>query len=169
MLSVNPSLTAKEVKDILKATADKIGDPSEYINGHSRKFGYGRVNADKAVAEAIRRRDAASGVTPKPAQVPQTVSAGQGLFRFTVKRQPSEGFSVQLGVFADYGNVLIQAEKIDTQFSEPVVVNINELNGKTVYKVLAGVFTKKADADALMKKMKAAGINGFTKDLKELS
>jgi subtilisin family serine protease len=169
MLSVNPSLTAKEVKDILKATADKIGDPSEYINGHSRKFGYGRVNADKAVAEAMRRRDAASGVTPKPAQVPQTVSAGQGLFRFTVRRQPSEGFSVQLGVFADYGNVLIQAEKIDAQFSEPVVVNINELNGKTVYKVLAGVFTKKADADALMKKMKAAGINGFTKDLKELS
>jgi subtilisin family serine protease len=166
MLSANPNLTAKEVKDILQKTADKIGDPSEYVNGHSRKYGYGRVNADKAVAEAIRRRDAAS--KPPVAEVATPVASGQGLFRFSVERQPSQGFSVQMGVFAEYGNVLIAAEKLQQQFQQPIVVNINELNGKTVYKVLVGVFDKSADAGSLQKKMKAAGVDGFVKDLKGL-
>lgn len=166
MLSANPNLTAKEVKDILQKTADKIGQPSEYVNGHSRKYGYGRVNADKAVAEAIRRRDAAS--KPPVVEVATPVASGQGLFRFSVERQPSQGFSVQMGVFAEYGNVLIAAEKLQQQFQQPIVVNINELNGKTVYKVLVGAFDKSADAGSLQKKMKAAGVDGFVKDLKGL-
>ena len=55
ILSANPSLTAKEVKEILIKTADKIGEPEDYVNGHSIKFGYGRVNAGKAVQEALNR------------------------------------------------------------------------------------------------------------------
>jgi subtilisin family serine protease len=168
MLSANPDLSAKEVKDILKLTADKIGDPAEYVNGHSRRYGYGRVNADKAIAEALRRKDSAAAIITKPTPVSETITSGQGLFRFSVVRQPSEGFAVQMGVFADYGNVLINAEKLQRAFSEPIVVNINESNGKTVYKVLVGAFDKKTDAAALQKRMKAAGVDGFVKDLKEL-
>lgn len=66
MLSVNPNLTAREVKQILQQTADKITDenPDPQLglrhgtydnNGHSQWFGYGRVNAHKAVLEARRR------------------------------------------------------------------------------------------------------------------
>ncbi len=66
MLSVNPNLTAREVKQILQQTADKIVDPNpdpqlglRYgtydSQGHSQWFGYGRVNAYKAVLEAKRR------------------------------------------------------------------------------------------------------------------
>ena len=66
MLSANPHLTAREVKQILQQTADKIVDESPdpqlglrlgtYDNkGHSQWFGYGRVNAHKAVVEAKRR------------------------------------------------------------------------------------------------------------------
>ena len=168
MLSVNPGLTAKEVRAILQQTADKIGSPAEYISGHSRKYGYGRVNADKAVAEAMRLRDRADSAVVLPVEVEEKVAAGQGLFLFNVKRQPSKGWSVQTGVFADYGNVLINAEKFQRQFSEAIVVNINELNGKTVYKLLLGAFDKKSDAMALQLKMKDAGVNGFLKDLKEL-
>ncbi|MCC6723956.1 MAG: S8 family serine peptidase [Saprospiraceae bacterium] len=171
MLSANPNLTAKEVKEILQSTADKIGDPSEYKNGRSRKFGYGRVNADKAVAEALRRKDGSTGTT-KPntpsTSVSTPVVSGQGLFRFSVERQPSQGFSVQLGVFADYGNVLIQAEKMERMFSQPVVVNITQASGKTAYRVLVGVFDKSADATTLQKAMKAEGVDGFVKDLKTI-
>jgi subtilisin family serine protease len=168
MLSANPNLTAKEVKEILQATADKIGSASDYINGHSRKFGHGRANADRAVAEALRRRDGSTGTTPKPPKpdVSAPVMSGQGLFRFSVERQQPLGFSVQLGVFADYGNVLIQAEKMERLFSQPVVVHISQLNGKTVYRVLVGVFDKSADASTLQKAMKAEGVEGFVKDLK---
>jgi subtilisin family serine protease len=66
MLSINPALTAQEVREILQMTADKIVDRStdpqlglSYgiydANGHSRWFGYGKVNAFRAVQEAQRR------------------------------------------------------------------------------------------------------------------
>lgn len=66
MLSANPNLTAREVKQILQQTADKITDtaPDPQLglshgtydnNGHSWWFGYGRVNAFRAVAAAKRQ------------------------------------------------------------------------------------------------------------------
>ena len=51
MLSVNPELSPSEVKDILQTTAEDLGDP-----GFDSFFGYGRVNAKRAVAAALARR-----------------------------------------------------------------------------------------------------------------
>ncbi len=164
ILSANPDLTAAEVKDILMTTADKIGSPSEYSNGHSLKFGYGRVNADRAVAEALRRKD---GVLGNP-EVETPVAKGRGLFQFNVTKQENKGFGVQIGAFAEYGNVLIQAEKLQKQFNEKIIVSINELDGKTVYKIVVGAMTRKADARTLHSKMKSAGVNGFIRNLKDL-
>lgn len=165
MLSANPNLTAKEVKEILQKTADKIGRPDEYTNGHSQKYGYGRVNADKAVAEAIRRSDAASS---KGFDINVGISAGQGLFRFGVESQEPIGWGVQIGAFADYSNVLIQAASLQRQFNAPIIVNINEIDGKTVYKVVVGVYDDVDDARALERKMDAAGVKGFLRNLKDL-
>ncbi len=58
ILSVNPNLTANEVRDILKESAVKI-DPQNgnYNNeGHSDLYGWGRVDAFACVQEATRRR-----------------------------------------------------------------------------------------------------------------
>jgi subtilisin family serine protease len=53
MLSANPRLDREAVRDIIRATADKIGHG--YDNkGHSHAFGYGRVNAQRAVQAAAR-------------------------------------------------------------------------------------------------------------------
>ncbi|MBF2002437.1 MAG: S8 family serine peptidase [Synechococcales cyanobacterium M58_A2018_015] len=71
MLSVNPALRAAEVRQILQTSADKLLDPEandlfkdsfqdsfklalgQYdARGHSLAFGYGKVNASKAVAQA---------------------------------------------------------------------------------------------------------------------
>ncbi|MEN0006257.1 MAG: S8 family serine peptidase [Bacteroidota bacterium] len=165
ILSANPDLTAKEVKDILQQTADKIGHPSEYVNGHSRKFGYGRVNADRAVAEALRRKEQHE----VPVEVEDSISTGRGLFEFSVRKQQAKGWGVQIGAFAEYGNVLIQVEKLQKQFGEKVIVNINELNGKTVYKVVVGAFAEKGDADRLYQRMKDAGVKGFARNLADLA
>ncbi len=54
ILHVNPELTAEEVQTILQQTADKIA-PKEAkydANGRSLQYGYGRVNALRAVAKA---------------------------------------------------------------------------------------------------------------------
>lgn len=165
ILSANPDLTAKEVKDILQKTADKIGSPAEYVNGHSVKYGYGRVNADKAVAEALRRADKPAPVI----EVAEQVSGGQGLFRFDVKRQNPSGWGVQIGAFYDYGNVLIQTEKLQRVFGQPVIVNINELNGKTVYKVVVGHTSDRAGVNDLLKSIQSGGYPGaFPRNLADL-
>lgn len=164
ILSVNPELTARQVKEIITTTADKIGSPSEYVNGHSSKYGHGRINADRAVAEAIRLKESGN---PEP-DLETSVATGRGLFLFSVKRQPAEGFGVQIGAFAEYGNVLIQVEKLESLFSEPVVVSINELNGKTVYKVVVGNYKERSKAKSLLKEMKAKGVNGFLRNLEDL-
>ena len=52
MLSANSELTAVEVRNMLTSTADKIGTGYD-ANGHSTEFGFGRINAGKAVAAAI--------------------------------------------------------------------------------------------------------------------
>jgi subtilisin family serine protease len=165
MLSANPDLTAKEVKNILTRTADKIGSPSEYVNGHSVKYGYGRVNADKAVAEAIRLRD--QKLNPRPV-IRENIATGKGLFKFSVERQASSGYGIQIGVFAEYGNVLIAAETLQREFDNSVVVNINSLRGKTVYKVLIGPFATKTMANRVWKKVIASGRDAFVTNLKNL-
>lgn len=61
VLSVNPDLTWQEVRDILQSTADKIGEVEYDQNGHHDEFGYGRVNAERAVAVALYGRDNPDG------------------------------------------------------------------------------------------------------------
>lgn len=165
ILSANPDLTAREVKDILQKTTDKIGSPNEYSNGHSIKYGYGRVNAGRAVAEALRLKET---VAP-PKEVENTVSNGQGLFEFDVKKQAPVGYGVQIGAFYEYGNVLIQVEKLQRQFGQKIIVSINELKGKTVYKVVVGAFDSRSQAQSLQKRMKDAGQGGFLRNLKDLA
>ncbi len=166
LLSANPELTAAEVKKILETTADKIGSPSDYVNGHSTKFGYGRVNADKAVAEAIRLRDADT-VSKPPTPIETIITGGEGLFRFQVDKQAAQGWSVQIGAFYDYGNVLIQTEKLQRLFDTQVIVNINELNGRTVYKVLLGAFDNPQPARDLLARVRANGYEPFLRNLQD--
>lgn len=55
MLEKNPDLTWSEVREILRDSCDRIDEElGNYdVNGHSPFYGYGRVNARKAVENAI--------------------------------------------------------------------------------------------------------------------
>ena len=66
ILSVNPALRWDEVKEILKDCCDRIDDAGGNYdtNGHSQLYGYGRINAARAVAKAIDL-----GGEPQPAPV----------------------------------------------------------------------------------------------------
>lgn len=69
ILSANPNLTAAQVKDILQKTADKIGYPTEYTNGQSVRYGFGRVNALRAIKVAKTTVGAGSS-SPTPPVTP---------------------------------------------------------------------------------------------------
>ncbi len=53
VLSADPSLTAEQVRLIIRESARKIGAASEYEDGHSIHFGHGCVDAEKAVDMAL--------------------------------------------------------------------------------------------------------------------
>jgi serine protease len=89
ILSVNPCLKPKDIKEILRATAEKVGGYNYYWDparpGHSKELGYGRVNAFKAVelAQAMykagadlysRDTPADFGVEPNPDSGPMWIS-----------------------------------------------------------------------------------------------
>ncbi|HLP95826.1 MAG TPA: S8 family serine peptidase [Saprospiraceae bacterium] len=62
MLAANPLLTQKQVKQLIRYSCQKI-DPEggKYSKkGHSHYYGYGRIDAGKAVGRAYRRAQAAS-------------------------------------------------------------------------------------------------------------
>ena len=98
VLSANPDLSAQEVKKILQQTADKIVDGDADLqlglrlgtydsNGFSQWFGYGKVNAFKAVQLAQQQRNQPTIVSrrlqgrndtilPIPDNNPQGVTSG---------------------------------------------------------------------------------------------
>lgn len=58
VLARNPDLTWQEVKEILRASADRIDEAGGAYDprGHSRFYGYGRVNVEKAARLAVPER-----------------------------------------------------------------------------------------------------------------
>ena len=86
MLSANPSLSEKEVRDIIKRTADKVGHVP-YVQGHNHRMGFGRVNALNAVNAAIgvnsnygQAEKSASFVKPTKEKANHLISSSMNIF-----------------------------------------------------------------------------------------
>ncbi len=101
---------------------------------------------------------------PKAKVIPQ----GKGLYRFEVTKQASSGYSVQIGVYGDYENVLRETAKFKDLFAEPIIVHIDKIRGKTVYRVMVGEFSSESQASRFTGKVKNKGLEGFVKDLSGL-
>ena len=86
MIEANPDLSTAEMKEILKLTAERRGEPSapEVDPFWNRDFGWGMVDAYEAVSLAIHLRDAGlTGAVDVTTQVHVTnasVNASTGLF-----------------------------------------------------------------------------------------
>jgi len=109
---------------------------------------------------------------PAPAPSPRPLMSSEGLFEFTVSKVIESGYSIQLGVFAQYDNVLLQTDQLQKGFpNEKILVHIDRQAGtKVVYKIMMGHFQNSADAAQLKEQMKAQGIqDAFVKDLSTLT
>ncbi len=166
MISANPNLTAREVKDILAKTADKIGNPNEYdSNGRSLKYGFGRVNALKAVEEAIRKRGGAQPATPTPTPTnttvtPKPTTVTTGPFKPINMAYPSGSFGVQTGTYSNPGNALTQIQSMEVTFKLPTYVYIGK---DKLYRVVVGNLKDVAAANKLLATLKTKNINGVVK------
>lgn len=179
ILSANSDLTAQEVKQILIQTADKIGHSSEYVRGHSRKYGYGRVNAERAVAEAIRRRGNAMGRPDTPSTTPSvpttpTTSTGSGnlgggLFEVSVNDSVKIGWGVQIGAYSNYDGVMRLVNQLERTYKQPVHVQTISSGGRAYYRVIVGAHPDINDARALQNRLQRAGYtNAFIKNLRDI-
>ncbi len=101
---------------------------------------------------------------PKP-QKAKPVIVDEGLFRFKVSRQASEGFSVQIGAFGEYGNVLREVAKLEELFKEPIIVHITKIHGSPVYKIMLGEFYTRDKAEQFKQEVLKNGLEAMTKDL----
>ena len=54
VLSINPNLTAEDVRRIMRDSCDKIGGVTYDAQGHHDDYGFGRVNAFRAVVRAMQ-------------------------------------------------------------------------------------------------------------------
>lgn len=91
--------------------------------------------------------------------------SGEGLYRFNVLRQHSTGYSVQVGAYAEYSNVLQQASLFQQQFDEPVIVHISKNSNRTLYKLMLGEFDTRTAAISFMRAVQAKGMECIIKDL----
>lgn len=92
-----------------------------------------------------------------------------GLYQLNVKKAPRHGFSVQVGAYYDYKNVLIEVAKFQKTFAEEVLVHISEFNGATCYKIMLGHYTSHQEASNDKVILKEAGApDAFVKDLSSL-
>ncbi len=65
---------------------------------------------------------------------------GKGLYKFSFEALPSEGYGLQVGVFENYDGLLEQANGLQKKFHRNILVHVDELKGKTVYKLILGPF-----------------------------
>lgn len=108
--------------------------------------------------------------TPPPyeATAPPPAAAGEGLYRLSVTRQNSKGYSVQTGVFGDYDNVLREVDKLQKMFDQPVLVHIDNFRGQKVYKVMIGEFDSRGEAVNYLEAIRYHQILGIVRDLTAL-
>ena len=62
MLSANPDLSWKKAREIINDTCEKIdkADGKYDSSGHNKYYGFGKVNAEKAVRKALALKTSAS-------------------------------------------------------------------------------------------------------------
>lgn len=110
MLSVNPDLTAEEVKQILMATADRnldtqldlVNDPNlqglsgAFVNGRSLFFGAGKVDALRSVERARALRGPALRPAPSFTSLPDTVGMDDALLAAVSASAPQPPWNATL-------------------------------------------------------------------------
>lgn len=107
------------------------------------------------------------GETPSTslADIAEKMQTGLGLYEIAVRKQESQGYGVQVGVFSTYETVLSQASKFKRVYSKKTLIHIDEHNGSVVYKLLLGAFKAKREAAYFRNDLRRDNIDGLVKDL----
>lgn len=102
-------------------------------------------------------------VVPTPTKPPVAgLSTGGTIYEFRAKKLQPKGFCVQIGSFGDYEKVLVECDKLANNTSEKIMVQTDK--SKNTFKILAGVFATKKEADTFRKSLINKGYDGIVKE-----
>ncbi|MCH2042933.1 MAG: SPOR domain-containing protein [Saprospiraceae bacterium] len=93
---------------------------------------------------------------------------GKGLFEISVDKQKSDGYSIQVGVYSTYENLLNAVANLRKKFQKKTLIHVDEIGGKLVYKLLLGTFSSRRDASSFRSMLRSKGIDGMVRDLRLL-
>lgn len=114
ILSVNPNLTLGQLRGVLAQSCDKIGPAGTYnASSHSVKYGFGRVNALKAIQLATGQSNNTNtgNVAPSPAPASGALKGRVTSTKLNIRSAPSTS-GKNLGSFKR-GDVLTLLEKVN--------------------------------------------------------
>lgn len=182
-------LTINKLTSKINTAPDRaINITNERINGHATTFSKPKDVVNQTFGSGNnsnenQKEKKTETVATKPRIIPKKYSAPEpkkiakvkkitgddkkteGLFQFTVKPYKNVGYGVQIGVFAQYGNVLREVQKLQDKFTQPILVNISTLDNVVVYKIIVGSFDSTREAVAFRRMMQKKGTDGVIKDL----
>lgn len=95
------------------------------------------------------------------AEAPEVVTAPKA----TLPEAPSSGYSVQVGVYTQYANVLSRGEEMRQIGDVPVFVETRSVEQSTIYKMLSGHFATRQEAESWRARLAAAQVPGYIRDL----
>ncbi|MFO8022830.1 MAG: septal ring lytic transglycosylase RlpA family protein [Perlabentimonas sp.] len=100
------------------------------------------------------------------AAAPSQVASENELYELVVKSQPPSGYAVQLGSYKELVNLLRIASDISSSLNENVRVQVSNVNGDKVYRLLVGNFDSHREADRFKEKISNTYNGCFVVNLK---
>ena len=157
LLSINPNLRVEDVKQILRDTADKI-DPSNGnydVNGHSNLYGYGRINALKAVERARDSGQGTIGTVGRPTiNGPDSISRNNQPPAFQINTGGRSFYAVEVATRAELFNTGSHgSERNSSNFYASWTVRLENV---TPYNLPADVWDRLKQADNLFYRLHVA-------------
>ncbi len=76
---------------------------------------------------------------------------------------PKGNYTIQTGVYSDQNNALRNQKRLEERFQQPVRVTETQNNGKTLYRVLVGVFANRNAAEDYLLYLERQAVPGFVK------
>ncbi len=127
----------------------------DMLKDKSSKEATARVNSspfkDKTAEPVVKLEDGIHQDADQSANVRATV-------------EPTRTYRVQVGVFADYANTQKMVDQMSDLSGESIVVLNDQLNGKTIFKVMLGAFDDMESANVYKNQLKKNyGIEGIVK------
>jgi len=124
---------------------------------------YSQPTASPTTYQATASTSSASTYSSSSNTVSNSLTTG--LYQFNVYPAPTNGYSVQVGAYYEYGNVLTEVAHFQEKYKDVILVHISELNGMPCYKILLGHFGNYDQANAHKALLKTNGLDCFIKEL----